>query len=151
MNASTALKVIGIVLIAAGADQAAAQTDSLQTVAGSQFLRFVQDPSDATLSFLVTPAEGRTATGPHPIELLVDGRRMKGLADDQVSVEVDTITPRAISVTWTPKDGLDHEFDLRLQSTYSTAYYGTGERFQALDHRGFYLPIETDDRADNKG
>ena len=151
MVPSSCLKIIAIVLVTVGTNRAFAQTDSLETVASSQFLRFVQNPSDETLSFLVAPAEGRTATGPHPIELLVDGRRVKGLADDQVSVEVDTPTPRAMSVTWTPKDGLDHEFELRLLSTYSTAYYGTGERFQALDHRGFYLPIETDDRADNKG
>lgn len=151
MRAGTALKIMAIVLIAAAADRAFAQTDSLQTVASSQFLRFAEDPSDGTLSFFVVAAEDRSATEPHPMELLVDGIRLKGSADDRVSVQVDKLTQRAIAVTWTPLDGGDHEFELRLPSTYSTAYYGTGERFQALNHRGYSLPMKTDDRADNKG
>lgn len=145
------LKVIAIVLITVAAERAFAQTDSLETVASSQFLRFVENPGDGGLLFFVFPGNDGMPIGPHSLELLVDGRRVEGSGDERVSVKLTTLTPRAISVTWTPDDALDHEFELRLQSTYSTAYYGTGERFQALNHRGFSLPMTTDDRADNKG
>ena len=79
----------------------------------------------------------------------MDGVRQ---ADDKsVEVEIELIGDQAVAVTWTPRDGAVHELRLRILSDDETEYYGTGERFQALNQRGYILPMRVDDRYGNKG
>lgn len=73
------------------------------------------------------------------------------LRNDGLEMQIDSLGERAIAATWTTRDGAEHELELRIRSDDRTAYYGTGERFNALDQRGYVLPFLTDDRYGNKG
>lgn len=66
-------------------------------------------------------------------------------------LSVETIAGGSIAVTFSPRDGRPHEFRLRIRSDDETEYYGAGERFQALNQRGYVLPMRVDDRYGNKG
>lgn len=68
-----------------------------------------------------------------------------------LDVTLDVLGPRAVAVTWSTRDGTASSFALSLTSDDETAYYGTGERFNALNQRGYTLPVITDDRYGNKG
>lgn len=68
-----------------------------------------------------------------------------------VDVTLEVLGPRAVAVTWSARDAAERVFELQLTSDDETAYYGTGERFNALNQRGFTLPVITDDRYGNKG
>lgn len=73
------------------------------------------------------------------------------LENRSIRLVLELVNDRAIAATWTSLDGRAHELELRLLSDDQTAYYGTGERFNALDQRGYILPLVTDDRYGNKG
>lgn len=73
------------------------------------------------------------------------------LINDLLDVRFETLGPRAIAVTWAARYGGIHDFDLHLRSDDETRYYGTGERYNALNQRGYTLPMVTDDRYGNKG
>ncbi|HLE57189.1 MAG TPA: TIM-barrel domain-containing protein, partial [Rhodothermia bacterium] len=138
-----------------------AQPDSLLTLAETEYLRVALDRNDGSLFFQLAEVEDAPVSHPHPLALLADGVEEHGfvpvsilgnqLRNDRLDVEIELLHPRAIAVTWKHADGIEHDFQLNLRATYSTAYYGTGERFHALNHRGYHLPLKTDDRADNKG
>lgn len=68
-----------------------------------------------------------------------------------LDLRIETVGPAAIAATWSARDGRVHEFRLNIRSDDETEYYGTGERFQSLNQRGYILPIRTDDRFGNKG
>jgi alpha-D-xyloside xylohydrolase len=57
----------------------------------------------------------------------------------------------AVALEWSALDGRVHDFRLRILSDDETEYYGTGERFNAINQRGFILPMRVDDRYGNKG
>lgn len=73
------------------------------------------------------------------------------LENADVRLRLEVLTPRAIRATWTPRDAARHDLRLHLRSSDETAYYGTGERFDALDQRGYIVPMQVDDRYGNKG
>lgn len=73
------------------------------------------------------------------------------LRNDALRVDLETLGGRSIAVTWSARDDAVHDFELRLRSRDETRYYGTGERFQALNQRGYILPLLSDDRYGNKG
>lgn len=73
------------------------------------------------------------------------------LRNDALEVHIEPLGERAIAVTWEAVDGAAHELELRINSDDRTAYYGTGERFNGLNQRGYVLPLVTDDRYGNKG
>ncbi|HEX9658928.1 MAG TPA: TIM-barrel domain-containing protein [Rhodothermales bacterium] len=137
------------------------QPDGFLTVANAEYLRVVLNRTDGSLAFVVEDDVGGEEARPQPLKLLVDNRPENGfsflddvdagLGNDRFVATLETLGPRAIAVTWTSVDAKEHDFELNLRGTYSTAYYGTGERFHALNHRGYHLPMKTDDRADNKG
>ncbi|MEJ2503922.1 MAG: glycoside hydrolase family 31 protein, partial [Gemmatimonadota bacterium] len=117
------------------------------------------DPATGALSLQVPGPDGgvaHTATVPG---LRLDGAVQAGYRptgattarNDRVDVALEVLGPRAIAVTWAARDGERHDFRLEILSDDGTAYYGTGERFNALDQRGYVLPMVTDDRYGNKG
>ena len=91
--------------------------------------------------------------------LEVDGVRQVGFTPSDptsarnadLDVLLEVLGPRAIAVTWSTRDTTERTFELHLTSDDETRYYGTGERFNALNQRGYTLPVITDDRYGNKG
>lgn len=73
------------------------------------------------------------------------------LRNSAVELSLEPLDDRSIALTWSVRDGASHEMELRLLSDDRTGYYGTGERFNALDQRGYVLPLISDDRYGNKG
>ena len=115
-------------------------------------------PADGTLTLRVLGEAGRvvyqTTAGLHLGGLRQDGWQAIAPGrwqNDALVLTVEALGPRTLAVTWTPRDAAVYDFDLLVESDNPTRYYGTGERFNALNQRGYTLPIVTDDRYGNKG
>jgi len=123
------------------------------------------------LTLRVTPASGRLAVilknpdgtirdaVPLP-RFLVDRRPQTGLrataaavgtefagADAILSAQV--VSPRAVAITLTPRDGAAHDLAAVLDD--NSRFYGGGERFNALNHKGTILTMASLDRPEDKG
>ena len=73
------------------------------------------------------------------------------LENQSGKIKFEILDENSISVEWIPvSEGLQ-EFNLHLKSTDDTKYYGTGERFNSLNQRGYIIPNKNDDRFGNKG
>lgn len=119
------------------------------------------DRETGGIEIAVFNAEGERTGGTTGPGLAVDGAIQHGfrqvgtdplvLENETVRVTVEPVNDRAVSATWETLDGMVRDLDLGLLSTDETRYYGTGERYQALDQRGYIVPIVSDDRYGNKG
>ena len=153
----------GLVAMAlAGADQSAPvqQVPAPDTVAiAAQRLSFHLDPAAGAMELRVLDDRGGVYHTARLPVLLLDGETQQGFTatgahgarNDALDVGLEVLGPRAIAVTWTPRDGAVHDFRLELVSDDRTRYYGTGERFNALNQRGYTLPLRVEDRYGNKG
>ena len=151
----TALVGGALAVVAAVAPVQAADTVSVAT----DHLSFHLDAEAGAMELRVTDAGGSVVHAARLPGLSLDGVAQAGFEpwgpdgarNEALNVEIAALGPRAIAVTWTPRDGARHDFELRLLSDDRTRYYGTGERFNALDQRGHILPLAVDDRYGNKG
>ncbi|HUP50131.1 MAG TPA: TIM-barrel domain-containing protein, partial [Thermoanaerobaculia bacterium] len=125
----------------------------LSAITASSSPKLDLDPSAGTMLLLI----GGTST---PIaglwldEVFQDGFESVGpgrLRNDSLDLTIESVAPSSVAVTWSPRHKGLHEFRLRMKSDDETEYYGTGERFQALNQRGYVLPLRVDDRYGNKG
>ena len=71
--------------------------------------------------------------------------------NESLDLVVENLSPAAVAATWSSRDQRVHDFRLRIKSDDETEYYGTGERFQALNQRGYVLPLRADDHFGDKG
>ena len=144
--------VLVLMLVAGGAEA--------QTVRAGRITLSI-DAETGGLEVAVVDADGQPAGGTSGPGLAVDGALQDGfrqvgesplvLENEAVRVTVEAVGDRAVAATWETRDGEPHALDLGLLSTDETHYYGTGERYQALDQRGYIVPIVSDDRYGNKG
>jgi alpha-D-xyloside xylohydrolase len=113
----------------------------------------IQVPDASHDSLLTVPVPGLYLDGAPQggFEPSSSGSEPLRLRNDLVTLHIDALGERAIALTWTARDSADHELELRIRSDDRTAYYGTGERFNGLDQRGYILPLISDDRYGNKG
>lgn len=86
----------------------------------------------------------------------VDGALQSGLipkedgaANDRVRVEFEAVSDRAAAIVWTALDGAVHDFEIAMED--NSGYYGCGERFGSLNHKGLILPMASIDRPEDKG
>lgn len=125
-------------------------------------LALAYGPAGGELELLVLDSAGAVTHRGHAPGLYLDGILQDSFAvisrEPPITLEnrsmrlvLESVNDRAIAATWSPLDGRAHELELRLLSDDQTSYYGTGERFNALDQRGYILPLVTDDRYGNKG
>lgn len=137
----------------------AAPTVAQDTLSVSaRYLSFRLDPPSGAMAVRVLDGDSVAHTARLP-GLLLDGEAETGFSattpgrarNGALDVAMEALGPRAVAVTWTARDGARHDFELRLLSDDLTRYYGTGERFNALDQRGYTLPLSVDDRYGNKG
>lgn len=127
-------------------------------VVSTDRLALTLDPVRGTIELAVdgaarpVPVPGITLDGAPQTDFeVVGGDALPVLSNGILEVSFEVLDERAIAVTWSATDGRRHDFELHLRSDDQTAYYGTGERFNALDQRGYVLPMVTDDRYGNKG
>lgn len=73
------------------------------------------------------------------------------LQNNTLKLSLKVVDENSIAVEWAPLDSALHEFEFHLRSDDETEYYGTGERFNSINQRGYILPNVTDDRYGNKG
>jgi alpha-D-xyloside xylohydrolase len=132
----------------------AADTVSVRTELAS--LHFAA--ASGGIEFRVLDAAGAVTHRVHAPGLELDGTRQQAFTgaaaaarNAVLDVSLVVLGPRAVAVTWSTRDGSERTFELLLTSDDETAYYGTGERFNALNQRGYALPSITDDRYGNKG
>lgn len=71
------------------------------------------------------------------------------VADKAATLDVELLGSAAIALTWTRSDPSDHDITLSVRD--NSAYFGTGERFNALNQKGFILPMASIDRPEAKG
>lgn len=130
---------------------------SAQTVASGPLALSVDAETGALGIAVDGPGEhGTTGSG-----FAVDGQVQGGfrevgrdplvLENGAVRLTMEPAGERAVVATWETLDGAARELDLRLDGSNGARYYGTGERFHALDHRGYLVPMRSDDRLGNKG
>ncbi len=91
----------------------------------------------------------------------IDGKQQQGftvssqnpltIKNEVIRISFEVIDNRAIAIEQQPLDGQMHDFELEIKSSDQTRYYGGGERFNALNQRGYILPMLSDDRYGNKG
>lgn len=131
-------------------------------VVATAHLRMAVAPATGAVALRVL---GEGASDAHRTDapaLYLDGVRQEGfrvvrreapmlLRNGALELEIEVLGERAVALTWTARDTARHDFELQLRSGFETGFYGAGERFNALDQRGYILPVVTDDRADNKG
>lgn len=127
-----------------------------QTAADTTFAAMAFDPAAGTLAFTMRDENGWSRTVEAPA-LLVDGAAQTNFSatadgafeNDRVRVSVAALGQRAIAVTWTTRDGAVHELEADIAD--NSAYYGCGERFQALNQKGYILPMASIDHPEDKG
>jgi alpha-D-xyloside xylohydrolase len=149
------LPVLAALALAAAAAATAAEGPAVRTA----FLAVDLTAQTGAVDLRVLGTDGGVAASAVAPALLLDGERQAGFTatgpaaarNGALDVTLEALGPRAVAVTWTARDGADHQFELQLLSDDETAYYGTGERFNALNQRGYVLPVVTDDRYGNKG
>lgn len=76
------------------------------------------------------------------------------LQNDRVRVAFEVTGDRSVAITWTTRDSALHSMECVIRNLSETEYfeyYGSGERFQALNQRGYILPMRSDNRFRNKG
>ncbi len=69
--------------------------------------------------------------------------------DTGADFKAEPLGPAAIALTWTRPDPTDRDIALAVHD--NSAYFGTGERFNALNQKGFILPMASIDRPEAKG
>lgn len=134
-----------------------AAPDSVAVTAERLVLRV--DPAAGTFELEVSDHAAKVVSSTQIPGLFLDEVHQKGFEssgapqfrNEALDLTIEQVAAGALALTWAPRDGNLHAFRLRLMSDDQTAYYGTGERFQALNQRGFVLPIRVDDRYGNKG
>lgn len=80
-----------------------------------------------------------------PIEF--DGQRRTDSSD--ITIELDSISSASAAITWKSLDGTPHDFIVSIED--NSAYFGCGERFTSLNHKGLILPMVSIDRPEDKG
>lgn len=127
--------------------------------------RFQPDFEPATGVFRFDLPAGQAASGAGAAEPLVvlpvslngepqsDFRSVRGranaLQNDLLSVEWTQVAPHAVAVTWIVRKRTPGEFAIRIAD--DSDYYGGGERFQALNQKGYILPMASQDHPEAKG
>ncbi|HVR43732.1 MAG TPA: TIM-barrel domain-containing protein [Thermoanaerobaculia bacterium] len=132
--------------------------DPLLFSTDSLTLRF--EPRAGTLILELPAAAGSAPSRTAVPGIYLDGEHQRGFepagepgrfTGESVDLTIERVAAGVLALEARVRDGSLRELTFRLRSDDQTAYYGTGERFQALNQRGYILPMRVDDRYGNKG
>ncbi|MCB9850729.1 MAG: glycoside hydrolase family 31 protein [Phycisphaerales bacterium] len=119
---------------------------------GEVHIKFL-DAASAVRDTLVLPAllvDGVVQTRWHQVAPDEKSSNIEtAFANDTVRIELERVSTSAVAVRWIALDGAAHDFVAGVRD--SSWYYGTGERFNSLNHKGEILPIASIDHPGSKG
>lgn len=69
--------------------------------------------------------------------------------NDLLRIEYEPLNRNSVAVSWSALDGKPHDFVIPVKD--NSDYYGGGERFGSLNHKGLVLPMVSIDRPEAKG
>lgn len=130
----------------------------LELDASSGALRAPMDLKNSrpdTLQLPPVKLNGAIQTGFHELRIesgnhADDGNHsITAYANDRVRIEFEAVSGDAVVIVWTALDNAAHDFEIALDD--NSAYYGCGERFGSLNHKGMILPMASIDRPEDKG
>lgn len=78
----------------------------------------------------------------------VEGK-VQTFRNQSLQMNFETINSRSIAVTFSTLDKSVQQFELKIAD--NSNYFGTGERFQAINQKGFILPMASQDHPEDKG
>lgn len=120
-------------------------------------VRFRMDRRTGEIRARFVAADGRSRD-----ELTLPPVTLDGSAQDDFSeisptdwenavlrVKFESTGPRSAAVTWAARDNRPHDFVIAIED--ESSYYGCGERFGSLNHKGMILPMVSADRPADKG
>lgn len=123
----------------------------------SMSVRLEPESGEVTVKLFTRDGEERTTLRLSPIS--IDGKRQRDFhASDQetiansnseVEFRFDATGRDSASITWTALDEKPHDFVIPIKD--NSDYYGCGERFGSLNHKGLILPMVSIDRPEAKG
>jgi hypothetical protein len=58
---------------------------------------------------------------------------------------------RSVGIIWDAVGHKRHKMTMRIIDPTGSAFYGSGERFNSLNRRGYILPVANDDHVLEKG
>ncbi len=89
----------------------------------------------------------------------IDGKKQAGFrprpgltnfwSNSEVTLEWERLAENAVAVTWTTADNAVRPFEIKIAD--NSNYFGTGERFQSINQKGFILPMASQDHPEDKG
>ena len=96
------------------------------------------------------------------LEFLLNGKVQKGfsvinsdakrvLQNKKFRVVLSPSGKRSVSITWDALDHKRHKMTMRIIDPTGSAFYGSGERFNSVNQRGYILPVANDDHVLEKG
>lgn len=91
--------------------------------------------------------DGTEQTNFTPLDFASDDRI--GATNNIVRVESMLISGGVEAIIWTTVDGKLHDFEIPV--TDNSSYYGCGERFHAINQKGYIVPMASIDRTEQKG
>lgn len=89
----------------------------------------------------------------------IDGRPQAPIRDDRAAggslagpdaaIRIRAVSPRAVAIEWSANGNAPRAFEASLED--NSRYYGGGERFHAINQKGYLLHMGSLDRPEDKG
>ena len=123
----------------------------------SMSVRLEPESGEVTVKLFTREGDERMTLRLPPISIDGKSQREFHVSDQQtvaysnsaVEIRFDTDGRDSAPSTWTALDGKPHDFVIPIKD--NSDYYGGGERFGSLNHKGLILPMVSIDRPEAKG
>jgi len=118
----------------------------LEPESGETTVKFVAREGDEPTTLRLPPI---SIDGNSQKEFHVSDHQTVAYSNSDVEFRFNTEGRDSASITWTAIDGKPHDFVIPVKD--NSDYYGCGERFGSLNHKGLILPMVSIDRPEAKG
>lgn len=155
---SFSLKFIPAFLIAVFLTTAVfTQTNSKEFETG--FLKLQFDSGTGEINFMILDREKKAVQQIKVPGVLLNGKiqsdfqtvegNNQAFQNQSVQFDFEKINERAIAVSYSTLDKSVQPFELKIAD--NSNYFGGGERFQAINQKGYILPMASQDHPEDKG
>lgn len=143
---STAILLCTAMIEARGQDDAPPPRDVVRfdRRAGSSIVCFESGPLGSPGEIVIPPVrlDGEPQSGFEEVSATEH-------ANERLRFSTQRLGPKSVALTWTTLDDASQDFTIAIGD--NSAYYGCGERFGSLNHKGMILPMVSIDRPEDKG